>query len=229
MKRVLIGVVKNQRDLNFILEEKWYRIPVKYAPTKEYDIIAFYQPENFGDHGKRIEYYGVIDSYEIMKREELINDGIRSHERYFKINFSNVIKLKRPIINNTSMRVSFKFCDFKDLEDSEDLAELFGVEDIEGIIEEKLKEIGIIYEREYFIKMDNGKTYRLDFALFPESKKVDLECDNEKYHSISSQKIIDKKRDFQMKKMGWKILRLKGSDIINDIDGCVKKIREILV
>ena len=52
---VLVGVLKNKRDLGILLQKHWYRIPVRYLPKKKFDYIAFYQPLVFGRRGKRIE------------------------------------------------------------------------------------------------------------------------------------------------------------------------------
>ena len=59
-KIVLVGVLKNKRDLGILLEKHWYRIPVFFLPKKKFDYLAFYQPEGFGRRGKRIEYYARV-------------------------------------------------------------------------------------------------------------------------------------------------------------------------
>jgi very-short-patch-repair endonuclease len=225
MEKVLIGVIKNKRDLKILLKEKWYRIPLKYAPKREYDVLAFYQPASFRTEGKRIEYYGIVRSKRIVKRKTLIDDGIRSTEKYYKITFSRIVKLKAPIINKNKMRVSFKFTNFEKLYESKNIGDLFDISDIEGKIESVLKDMGIEYKREFVVKTKNGKGYRLDFALFTGNKKIDIECDGEKWHSLKAQRIIDKKRDAELKKTGWTILRLKEKEIVNNIDLCIKKIR----
>ena len=227
LKNVLIAVIKNKRDFDILLKEKWYRIPIKYAPKKKYDIIAFYQPASFKENGKRIEFYGIIKSYAIYKRSELIDEHIRENEKYYKILFKNIVKLKNPIINKNKMRISFKFTNLDKLMNSGNIGELFDIPDIEGKIEDVLKNMGINYKREFIVKTKNSKIYRLDFAVFYKDKKIDIECDGTKWHSIKSQRIIDEKRDIALRKLGWHILRLKEKDIVNNIHSCIRKINNL--
>ncbi len=226
MNRVLIAVMKRPKDLDILLKEKWYRIPKKYAPKREYDIIAFYQPASFKERGKRIEYYGIVRSTRLCKRKELINDGINPDKIYYKVIFSRIIRLRHPILNENKLRVSFKYTTFGNLYSSKNLGELFDIPDIEGKIERILQELKLDYSREYVVKTHLGKIYRLDFCIFIEGEKIDLECDGEKWHSLKMQRIIDAKRDEELRDMGFKILRLKESEIVNDIDLCKKKINK---
>lgn len=215
MNKVLIAVLKTQRDLNILLEKQWYRIPKKYAPKRKYDIIAFYQPANFKERGKQIQYYGVVSSKHLCKRRELIDDGIDSEQIYYKVSFLRIVKLKNPIINENKLRVSFKYTTFGKLYSSSDLGELFNIPDIEKMVESILKELKLNYKREFVVKTNKGKSYRLDFCVFFKKEKIDIECDGEKWHSLKAQKIIDNKRDDDLKKMGFHVLRLKESEIVN--------------
>jgi hypothetical protein len=42
--RVLVAIMNNKKDWQLVLDEGWYRIPVKHAPepVPQLDIIAFY-------------------------------------------------------------------------------------------------------------------------------------------------------------------------------------------
>ena len=68
-KIVLVGVLKDKRDLNILLTENWYRIPVAHAPTRQFKYLAFYQPALFGRQGKRIQYYARVLSSRNFKNE----------------------------------------------------------------------------------------------------------------------------------------------------------------
>ena len=227
MKGVLIAVLKNKRDQDILLKEKWYRIPVKYAPKHKYDIIAFYQPASFKENGKRIEHYGIVRSARICKREQLIKDGLKPGEKYYKISFFRIVKLKTPIVNDTKMRISFKYTTFAKLYSSTNIGELFDVPDIEGMVEEMLKKLKLSYKREYIVKTPGNKRYRLDFAVFLNGRTIDIECDSEKWHSLKAQKLIDEKRNSDLHDLGFEILRLREDDIVNKRDSCIKEIRKI--
>ncbi|MCD6578156.1 DUF559 domain-containing protein [bacterium] len=214
MNKVLIAVLKNKKDLEILLKEKWYRIPKKYAPKREYDIIAFYQPAKFKGNGKRIKYYGVVRSKRLCKRKELINDGIDPEKIYYKVTFLRIVQLEHPIINENKLRISFKYTNFGKLYSSKNLGELFDIPDIEGKIEGVLKALKLDYKREYIVKTKESKIYRLDFCVFINDVKIDIECDGEKWHALKQQKMIDNKRDHDLEKMGFKVLRLKEKEII---------------
>ena len=64
----------------------------------------------------------------------------------------------------------------------------------------------------------------LDFA-FPE-QKLEIECDGEKWHLPGNKK--DRFRDWILKRTGWKVLRFREADIINDISKCVDNIESHL-
>ena len=63
-KIVLVGVLRDKRDLNILLKENWYRIPVAQAPRRRFDYLAFYQPLLFCHQGKRIRYYARVLNYQ---------------------------------------------------------------------------------------------------------------------------------------------------------------------
>lgn len=93
----------------------------------------------------------------------------------------------------------------------------------ESPLERKLAEAldarGVVYVREFAIS-----NIHVDFA-FPE-RKLAVECDGYRYHSSSDDKKRDAKRDAFLKRRGWRVLRLTGDDIRNDIDACLRKISD---
>lgn len=50
-KIVLVGVLRNKRDLDALLTKNRYRIPLAHAMRREFDYLAFYQPALFGSRG----------------------------------------------------------------------------------------------------------------------------------------------------------------------------------
>ena len=43
--RILVAIMNNKKDWQRVLDESWYRIPIKHAPkdTPGFDYLAFYQ------------------------------------------------------------------------------------------------------------------------------------------------------------------------------------------
>jgi len=70
--------------------------------------------------------------------------------------------------------------------------------------------------------------YRVDFRiLFPKNPKLKIiiECDGHNFHEKTKEQAIrDKKRDRNLTKLGFKILRFSGSEIYNNVEDCVKEI-----
>jgi len=224
---VLIGVLKNRRDLNLVLRKKWYRIPLLHAPKRKAGFIAFYQPSIFGRFGKRIRYYAKIKDFDIVKRREILpqeTDHSMADEDYYLMNFEEIKKLSRPIINKNRMRISFGFTTLRRLLKAKTMLELFDIPPIEEMLSQALAGSDIKASREYTFSMHNGKKYRLDFVIFCKSKPLNIECDGERSHSHRFQRMRDTLRDKDLKKEGWSILRLKEKDIVWNIEKCINKI-----
>lgn len=64
--------------------------------------------------------------------------------------------------------------------------------------------------------------YRVDFA-FPEIK-LGIECDGEYYHSPGNGH--DQRKDAFLRRNGWIMLRFTGTQIKEDLSGCLVKIKE---
>src|SRR5438067_2297215 len=111
-KNVLVGILKSRHDLDTLKKEKWYRIPVRYAPKKKFSYVAFYEPKVKGLSGKRIRYYAKVGKIEIHKRIELLPNETqhpRKSDDYLKIHIKGLKKLPRPIMNHAPRRVVFGF------------------------------------------------------------------------------------------------------------------------
>lgn len=78
-------------------------------------------------------------------------------------------------------------------------------------LEEKMIDImadmNIGYEREYYIHVDNNRKYHLDFAIFCENGKIDVECDGDAFHMGYDNVYYDKTRNNELESIQWKVLR----------------------
>lgn len=108
---------------------------------------------------------------------------------------------------------------------------------IEKIMEQKLNELGIKFKKHYDIF---GKP---DFVI--ENMKIAIFCDGEFWHGYRigkrikklpkywQEKIIRNKKQAikvnrKLKKEGWTVLRFWESEIENDVDKCLKRIKEAM-
>jgi very-short-patch-repair endonuclease len=230
-KAVLVGVLKSKADLCILKSEHWYRIPIAYLPKRKFRYVAFYQPVSFGKNGKRIEYYARVSRAKILKRIYLLPKETghpRAFNKYLKVEFKEILKLPRPVRNIIPRRISFGFTSLYNLLSAKNVLELYGVPPIEKLVEVALIRIGIKTKRELTVSK-NGERFRIDLAIINKNGKIAIECDNTKSHRTKRQLKKDKKKDSFLRRNGWKVIRLKEKDIVEDIDVCIDRIERELV
>ncbi|RKO66083.1 hypothetical protein [Desulfofundulus salinus] len=98
-RTVLVGVVRDERQLRVNLDNHFYHIPYQRVKRTCFnvDYIALYQPETvFGDDSG-IRYYGLVDKIEVVKRKDIIELPRNSEELYVKFTVSDWKNLVQPI------------------------------------------------------------------------------------------------------------------------------------
>jgi very-short-patch-repair endonuclease len=94
--------------------------------------------------------------------------------------------------------------------------------DIENLLREALEKENINFTEQFPIR---GKySYQLDFAIV--DLKIDIEADGKHWHKKGN--AHDRKRNWALRKQGWKILRFTCNEIKNEIDICITKIKECI-
>ena len=70
----------------------------------------------------------------------------------------------------------------------------------------------------------------MDLAYINGDNKIDIEVDGRKYHfdSEGRRKSRDLNRDNFVSSRGWKIIRLTGSMVHNEIELCIERIKELI-
>ncbi len=238
-KDIVIGVLKNKRDLPIAIQDKWYRIPVKSAPIIVRDnkikYLALYQGKVFKDSPSQIQWYGEVKNISIHKRIELLpeeHSNPNANEDYYKIELAEMIKLQEPINAIRPRRINFIVTAFDRFLKAKELNEVF----LESYIEEKvwdaLKSEGIDAERQYEIYYKEKKKhrfFRLDFGLFCKNRNIDLECNGDKYHHEDKDDIKkDKSRDRILTKKGWAISRFTKDEINTKLEDCINELKEMI-
>lgn len=97
----------------------------------------------------------------------------------------------------------------------------------EEIVERRLKQLGIEVKPEFPVSV-NGRRFRIDLAIFQNSRKIAIECDNVKAHAGKFQKTRDKIKNSYLRRAGWRVIRLKERDIIERLDYCTNRIQKLL-
>jgi len=72
--------------------------------------------------------------------------------------------------------------------------------------------------------------YALDFALFNDQRKLDIEVDGERYHRDwdGEQCRRDQIRDQRLMELGWDVMRFWVYQIRDDMDGCIARVQRWL-
>src|SRR3989344_374421 len=228
-KVILIGVVKNRRDLKLIRKEHWYRMPARYAPVRTYTHIAFYQPAVFGNKGKQIRYFARVKGNAIRTRRDLLpneHSHARANELYIQVRLGNIQQLKPPVRNTVPRRVVFGFTTLRALKHARNMLDVYEIVPTEVIVGRLLKHMHIHAVPQYPLH-NEGKRFRIDFAILRRQGNIAIECDNHKAHRGHAQHEKDILKNKMLRKHGWYVLRISDSDIISNLPMCVKKIHSV--
>lgn len=228
---VLIGILKDRRDLNLLIRRRWYRIPVASCPTRRFEYLAFYQPAGFGRHGKRIRYYAAVRGCRMVQRRELLPmepRHARAGAEYYRFHVGKVQELPSPVLNTSPRRVTFGFTTLSRLLKAKDILGLFDIPPLEQIMYAALKRAQINFSPEHIVSDRKRRKYRLDFAILCRRGRIDIECDGEKWHSSRAQKRRDRLRDHGLGQRGWVIVRLKEREILGNLGGGVKRVKRLI-
>lgn len=227
----LVCWLKRKSDLFILLNEGWYRIPVRTKLENLYKVkyLAFYQSYSFGKSAFLINHYGAIKKIEIAKRITLLpkeKHNPNRNEDYYKISLKDMNILEKPIRAKRQRRIIFINTTLKKLLSAEELNDLYNDSPLEDIVWNGLKKNNISAERQFFVNQGK-KIYCFDFAAFCRKGNVDIECDGDSYHINKEKAVSDNKRDNFLTKKGWSILRYSTSQIRN-IDECISEISECI-
>jgi len=73
-----------------------------------------------------------------------------------------------------------------------------------------------------------GSSYRIDMVINYGDSKIALECDGESYHSSESEIRNDMERQTILERMGWKFIRIRGSEYYCDSKGTMERVKREL-
>lgn len=231
-KDTLIALLKYKRDLGIAQQQRWYRIPVKAAPTmvKKNTIkyLALYQPKVFQEEAFQIRWYGEVKQISRVKRQELLPHE-KSHPQaqndYYKIEINELRTRPHPIISRRPRRMLFITTTFSRFQQARELNDVFYESPLEERVWNALQHEGIEAERQYGVHISK-KTFYLDFAIFSQARNIDVECDGDRYHTDTPDVKRDKWRNNLLESQGWAVLRYTTDDINNHLEDCISQVKE---
>jgi len=97
---------------------------------------------------------------------------------------------------------------------------------IEKILYDELVKNNIKVIPQYQVNVQNKVHYRLDFAMFINENKYDIEVDGDKAHAKKDD--YDILRDVHLRMEGWRVRRFQASEIQNNLDGVIEQIKRIV-
>jgi hypothetical protein len=167
--RVLVAIMNNKKDWQRVLDEGWYRIPVKHAPqgAPDFDFLAFYQTKVFDSDKWAIHYYAHIEGHELLTRKDLIPtepNHKRANNWYYKLQLGPLQHKLPPIVSQNWRRITFIVTTGDRFEAAEEINDLFEDESPAGRLYVTLKEAGVYAERNLPLK-EKGVEYTADLAV----------------------------------------------------------------
>lgn len=131
--RVLVGVINNKQDLDFLLNQHWYRLPQAQMPNGLYtEYLAFFlsgsAAKKFGESG--VYYYAALTGVELVYRKDLLSDKPeKANERYYKAQFRQIQGKNPPVLNSTKRRFAFIYTTWDRFVNARELADFYSKND----------------------------------------------------------------------------------------------------
>ncbi|MBL8248106.1 MAG: DUF559 domain-containing protein [Candidatus Competibacter sp.] len=237
-KDTLIALLKDRRDLDLLLQYKWYRIPVKSAPqmVKSHTIkyLAFYQPGCFKVDAFKIRWYGAVRNICIMKRKDLLpaeTTHPKAEEDYYRIDLEELLQLAEPVFSRRRRRMVFITTTFARFQNAREFNDVFNESPLEEKFWEGLKLSHIDAERQYMEQIrieEKIQTVYLDFAVFGRERKIGIECDGDTYHTEKDDVKRDKRRSNALESQGWAVLRYTTDAINRNLENCIREVAQTI-
>jgi very-short-patch-repair endonuclease len=228
---VLIALLKKKSHFFNLQEKSWYHIPLERAPKRwppEY--VAFYQSGAFGDDAFRVRYFGHVKEIIETPYKNLfpnLLESSKSEEIYFQIFIEKLEQLPRPIPSRIPRYVLFIPTKWHKFIQAEQMNDLFDESPLEDTIWQVFKSAGISAERQW--REPVGESfYQLDFAIFCNKGKVDVEADGDTWHARPDRIPRDNQRNNDLEKGGWHVLRFNGKEIRDEKSKYLLQVQETI-
>ena len=228
----LVAILKERRDFETLVNEGWYRIPVQKAPRRYPPTwLAFYQPKVFAEQAYAVRYYGRVAKIKKLPRRVLRPDEPthpNADQLYYRIELEQLQELPQPISSRRLRRIVFIPTTFHKLMRAEEINDLFNESPLEDRLWDELKARRIFAERQWEEKV-RDRLYYLDFALFCNDGKIDIEADGDTWHAERERIRSDNDRNNDLTAARWHVLRFNGQEI-REAAGtyCVSRITELI-
>lgn len=229
---MLVGIVPTRADLERLLEERWYRIPMESVPRSRAwppAWFAAFEPKPVSGSVQLVRYYARVEQIdENVSRRDLLPGtpaGAKRDRRYAVLRLGTVFERSVPIVARRPRRNPFIPTTRGRFALAETINDLFDVSPLEDRLWQGFRQIGIeaSVERQWELQAPKRRYY-LDFAVFCEDGNIDVEADGDSYHLAPEAVKRDKARSRDLEEMGWRVLRYSPEEVQRDLDGCLTQI-----
>ena len=235
-REVLVAIMNNVLDFNIARDQQWYRIPVRSARKRLKERwpprwLAFYQTKVFGAERWAVNYYAPVLQVRVVARRELLPEDPshpRADELYHKIEIGPLRRLPQPIISRRWLRIVFIPTTWDKFAGASEINDLYDESPLEDQLWAEFKGHEIAAERQFFVQ-GSTSLYSLDFAIFCETRDLDVETDGDTWHANPKRIPLDNRRDNDLTGAGWSVLRFNGKQIREQAaEYCVPTVMEAI-
>ena len=174
-----------------------------------------------------MQYFGEVARMERLPRAALFPDeppNSKSGNVYFKLSLRDVQMLPQPIRSLRPRRIVFIPTTWQKLITATDFNDLFDDSPLEDDLWASLRAWQIRAERQWTEDVGSQR-FLLDFAIFCNSGKIDVETDGDSYHIGVAEGERDNRRNNALATAGWQVLRFNTIQILEKTaDYCVPEI-----
>lgn len=214
------------------MNEGWYHLPVQSAPRRwPPKWLAFYLPKVFAEQAYAVRHYGRVTAIEKAPRRALFptEPSHRNADKpYYRIQLESLAELPQPIPSRRFRRIVFIPTTYRKLFLAQEINDLFDESPLEDSLWQVLKTRHIPAERQWE-ELIRDRLYRLDFALFCNSGKIDVEADGDTWHTQKDRIRADNARNNELSAAHWHLLRFNGEEIRERAETyCITRITELI-
>jgi very-short-patch-repair endonuclease len=229
---VLIAIINDLLDFETVRCQHWYRIPVssqekwlkdRWPP----DIVGFYLAKKFGLEAFEVNYFAQVMEIHEKVRWELVggNPGHpHNHWRYHQLILGPLQRLPEPIINRRRRRIIFIPSTYDQFIKAKEINDLYNESSLENRLWNEFVRLKIPADRQEPVRLKVPEIYRqttflkykdffLDFAIYCDLGKINVETDGSYWHDNPDQARIDRPRDNALETAGWRVLRFDDFEI----------------
>jgi very-short-patch-repair endonuclease len=174
-----------------------------------------------------VRYYARVIEIRKAFRHELFPDepiNEKTNKRYYQLMLSPLKQLPRPIPSLRLRRIVFIPTTWNKFLTAEEINDLYDDSPLEDRLWAELRRRRIEAQRQYFVRVGR-RHYALDFAVFCNEGKLDVETDGDTWHADPERIPLDNQRDNDLTGLGWSILRFNGLQVREQaVDYCVPEI-----